>query len=90
VQTHLGFLPGPALALALLGSGGSVAESSRASSVSGIIETDETRVASQSGGRVQRILAQEGDAVQAGSPLAELDAAELGQTRPRRRSTPRV
>ena len=52
-------------------------------SVSGTIETDEARVASRYGGRVQRILAQEGDALQAGSPIAELDAAELRARRDR-------
>jgi HlyD family secretion protein len=46
-------------------------------SVSGTIETDEVRVASRYGGRVEKILVQEGDALRAGQPLAELEAAEL-------------
>lgn len=50
-------------------------------SVSGTIETDETRVASRYGGRVEKILAQEGDALASGQVIVELDAAEL---RPRR------
>jgi HlyD family secretion protein len=46
-------------------------------SVSGTIETDETRVASRYGGRVDRTLAQEGDALTGGQLIVELDAAEL-------------
>jgi HlyD family secretion protein len=46
-------------------------------SVSGTIETDEVRVASRYGGRVQNIFAQEGDALKPGQSIAELDAAEL-------------
>ena len=46
-------------------------------SVSGTIETDEARVASRYGGRVENILAQEGDALMPGQVIAELDAAEL-------------
>jgi HlyD family secretion protein len=49
--------------------------------VSGTIETDEVRVASRYGGRVQKILIQEGQAVKAGDPLVELDAAELSSRR---------
>jgi multidrug resistance efflux pump len=45
--------------------------------VSGTIETDEVRVASRYGGRVEKILAWEGDLVKAGQVVAELDAAEL-------------
>ncbi len=45
--------------------------------MSGTIETDEVRVASRYGGRVEKISAQEGDALQAGQLIAELDAAEL-------------
>jgi HlyD family secretion protein len=51
--------------------------SSRRSTVSGTIETDEVRVGSRYGGRVQRIFAQEGDTLAAGQVLMELDAAEL-------------
>ena len=46
-------------------------------SVSGTIETDEVHVASRYGGRVERILAWEGDLLTNGQPIAELDAAEL-------------
>ena len=46
-------------------------------SVSGTIETDETRVASRYGGRVEKIFAQEGDGLAGGQVIAELDAAEL-------------
>lgn len=46
-------------------------------SVSGTIETDEVRVASRYGGRVARILPQEGDALKAGDVIVELDADEL-------------
>jgi multidrug resistance efflux pump len=46
-------------------------------SVSGTIETDETRVASRYGGRVENIFAQEGDALNGGQIIAQLDAAEL-------------
>src|SRR2546429_7219235 len=45
--------------------------------VSGTIDTDEVHVASRYGGRVERILAQEGDTLKAGQVIAELDAAEL-------------
>src|ERR1017187_10478245 len=47
------------------------------SSVSGTIETDEVRVASRYGGRVERVMGQEGDVLKRGSAIAELDAAEL-------------
>jgi HlyD family secretion protein len=48
-----------------------------ARSVSGTIETDEVRVASRYGGRVEKIHAQEGDWLRAGQIIVELDAAEL-------------
>lgn len=48
-----------------------------ANSVSGTIETDEARVASRYGGRVEKTLAQEGDALSGGQIIVELDAAEL-------------
>lgn len=44
---------------------------------SGTIEVDEARVASRYGGRVEKIFVQEGDAVTAGQPLIQLEAAEL-------------
>jgi len=46
-------------------------------SVSGTIETDEVRVASRYGGRVEKTLPQEGDALKAGQVIVELEAAEL-------------
>lgn len=52
-------------------------------SVSGTIETDEARVASRYGGRVEKILAQEGDTLSAGQTIAELNAAELSARRDR-------
>ncbi len=50
-------------------------------SVSGTIETDETQVASRYGGRVEKIYADEGDALTNGAWIAELDAAELAARR---------
>ena len=46
-------------------------------SVSGTIETDEAHVASRYGGRVEKILAQEGDSLKPGQVLVELEAGEL-------------
>ena len=45
--------------------------------VSGTIETDEVHVASRYGGRVARLLAQEGNRLNPGQLVVELDAAEL-------------
>jgi len=45
--------------------------------VSGTIETDEARVASRYGGRVEKLGAPEGDTLQPGQMIAELDAPEL-------------
>ncbi len=53
------------------------------SSVSGTIETDEARVASRYGGRVEKTLAQEGDALIGGQVIVELEAAELHAQRDR-------
>lgn len=50
-------------------------------SVSGTIETDEAHLASRYGGRVQKIFAEEGDALTNGQVIAELDAAELQANR---------
>jgi HlyD family secretion protein len=47
------------------------------SSVSGTIETDEVRVASRYGGRVENIFAQEGDSLTNGQVIVQLKAAEL-------------
>jgi HlyD family secretion protein len=55
--------------------------SDRASLVSGTIEVDQVRVASRYGGRVEKVLAQEGDSLQAGQPIVELEAAELKSRR---------
>lgn len=46
-------------------------------SVSGTIECDVVRLASRYGGRVEKILAREGDQLRTGDVLVELDAAEL-------------
>ncbi|MDQ2659470.1 MAG: efflux RND transporter periplasmic adaptor subunit [Verrucomicrobiota bacterium] len=45
--------------------------------VSGTIEVDEVHVASRAAGRVQKIFAREGQALKAGDPIVQLDAAEL-------------
>lgn len=63
--------------MALLIGGCTAGDSSRARSVSGTIETDEVRAASRYGGRVEKILAAEGDALKPGQMIVELDAAEL-------------
>jgi HlyD family secretion protein len=49
----------------------------RRDAASGTIEVDETRVASRYGGRVEEILAWEGDTLKPGQALVRLDAAEL-------------
>jgi HlyD family secretion protein len=54
---------------------------SNSQAVSGTIDVDEVRVASRYGGRVERILVQEGDALKPGQEIMELDAAELQATR---------
>src|SRR6266576_5062642 len=64
------------LALAVLATACS-RSSSRPRTVSGTIETDVVRVASRYGGRVEKILAQEGDALKPGQVIVELEAAEL-------------
>src|SRR6476619_3417685 len=45
--------------------------------VSGTIEVDEVHVGPRTGGRVEKIFAQEGDKLQPGQKIVELDAAEL-------------
>jgi len=50
-------------------------------SVSGTIETDEARVASRYGGRVEKIFAQEGAPLTGGQVIVQLDAAELSARR---------
>jgi len=49
----------------------------REQTVSGTIETDEVRVASRYGGRVEKIHGQEGDMLAPGQPIVELEASEL-------------
>ena len=49
--------------------------------VSGTIETDEAHLGSRYGGRVQKIFAEEGDALTNSQVIAELDAAELQANR---------
>lgn len=68
-------------ALALAGAGCKPATNSN--SVSGTIETDEARVASRYGGRVEKTLAQEGEALKGGQMIVELEAAELHAQRDR-------
>lgn len=67
----------PALALAAALTGCQPTEKTGLNSVSGTIETDESRVASRYGGRVGQIHVQEGDGLTAGQVILELDAAEL-------------
>jgi HlyD family secretion protein len=69
------FLQFSLLALALVAA--SCDRNSNPNSVSGTIETDEAHVASRYGGRVIKINAQEGDTLQPGQVIVELDAAEL-------------
>jgi HlyD family secretion protein len=57
--------------------GTSCGPSSGRSTVSGTIETDEVRIASRYGGRVQQIYVREGDNLTGGQLLVQLDAAEL-------------
>jgi HlyD family secretion protein len=49
----------------------------RKNAVSGTIEVDEAHVGPRMAGRVEKIFAQEGDKLQAGQPIVELDADEL-------------
>ncbi|MEY4386858.1 MAG: inner membrane protein YiaV precursor [Verrucomicrobiota bacterium] len=51
--------------------------SSPSASVSGTIEVDEARVAPRTGGRIVKLLAQEGDSLTNGQPIVELEAPEL-------------
>ena len=70
----LGYLVGLGL-WGLLATGCSVKNSSQ--SVSGTIETDEVRVASRYGGRIEKIFANEGETLKPGQIIVQLDAAEL-------------
>jgi HlyD family secretion protein len=49
----------------------------RKNAVSGTIEVDEAHVSPRSGGRVEKILAQEGDRLHEGQVIVQLDASEL-------------
>jgi RND family efflux transporter MFP subunit len=49
----------------------------RADTVSGTIEVDEVHVGPRSGGRVEKIFAQEGEKLQAQQPIVQLEAFEL-------------
>ncbi|HEY6152631.1 MAG TPA: efflux RND transporter periplasmic adaptor subunit [Candidatus Udaeobacter sp.] len=49
----------------------------RKNAVSGTIEVDEAHVGPRSGGRVEKILAQEGDRLHEGQVIVQLDASEL-------------
>jgi HlyD family secretion protein len=74
-RNHIG-----SAACALLALGLSIFLSScgnRKNAVSGTIEVDEVHVGPRMSGRVHKIFAQEGDKLQAGQPIVELDAAEL-------------
>ena len=51
--------------------------SDRKNAVSGTIEVDEAHVGPRSGGRVEKILAWEGDRLHAGQVIVQLDASEL-------------
>jgi multidrug resistance efflux pump len=77
VQVKFSFIMLAVIALALLTGGCGADDPSRARSVSGTIETDEVRAASRYGGRVEKVLAAEGDALKPGQAIVELDAAEL-------------
>ena len=73
------FLCAVALATAIPG----CTKTPESSSISGTIEADEARVASRYGGRVEKILAQEGESLRAGQAVVELAAAELHAQRSR-------
>ena len=66
-----------ALGITLAVLAGGCSPASNPGSVSGTIETDEVRVASRYGGRVEKTLAREGDALKSGQVLVEVEASEL-------------
>ena len=49
----------------------------RTNAVSGTIEVDEVHVGPRFAGRVDKVLAQEGDKLKPGQPIVELEASEL-------------
>ena len=65
-----------ATTLTIMGSG-YLLNDQRSLVASGTIEAKEIPVASKTGGRIARVMVQEGDFVEAGQPLLELDLAEL-------------
>jgi HlyD family secretion protein len=73
----LGFLLRISLTALTLCAGCSGDSSLNRRSVSGTIETDEARVASRYGGRVESVHVEEGANLKPGQVIAELDAAEL-------------
>lgn len=77
MQVKFNFIMLGIIATVLLIGGCAADDSSRPRSVSGTIETDEVRAASRYGGRVEKILAAEGDSLKPGQAIVELDAAEL-------------
>ena len=66
-----------ALGITLAVLAGGCSPASNPGSVSGTIETDEVRVASRYGGRVEKTLAREGDSLKSGQVLVEVEASEL-------------
>jgi membrane fusion protein YbhG len=66
-----------ALGITLAVLAGGCSPASNPGSVSGTIETDEVRVASRYGGRVEKTLVREGDALKSGQVLVEVEASEL-------------
>ncbi|HEU5071961.1 MAG TPA: efflux RND transporter periplasmic adaptor subunit [Verrucomicrobiae bacterium] len=76
---HLSLL----VALALAGVATSCQPNGNPASISGTIEVDEVHIAPRTGGRVVRLLAQEGDALTSGQTVAELAAPELRAQRER-------
>jgi len=77
VQIKFGIILPEVIALALLTGGCTADHAPLNRSVSGTIETEEARPASRYGGRVEKTLAAEGDALKPGEVMVELDAAEL-------------
>src|SRR5438045_7717505 len=72
---HCARSPGPAGALASLPLLGGC--DTRKNAASGTIEVDEAHVGPRSGGRVEKILAWEGDRLHEGQVIVQLDASEL-------------
>ena len=77
MEHRLGLLTGATLITLALVAGCSRDSSANRRSVSGTIETDEARVASRYGGRVESVQVEEGANLKPGQVIVELDAAEL-------------